>query len=147
MKKFISEGFILRLVLQAFDAEFEPNNLLKEYLSELIEKRLKQHFTYQSLYATAIDSLELLETLPRKLTDELEAVSSKTFLMKVTFEESAFLARNFSKIANRLTLGLIIAALLISAALLMQINTTFKLFGYPGFAMLVYLLQLVRLLC
>lgn len=37
--------------------------------------------------------------------------------------------------ANRITLGLVLAALIVGAALLMRVETTFRLFGYPGFAM------------
>jgi hypothetical protein len=43
------------------------------------------------------------------------------------------------KIANRITLGLILAALIIGAALLMRVETSFKLLGYPGIAMLLFL--------
>ena len=40
------------------------------------------------------------------------------------------------KIANRITLGLLLAALIIGAAMLMRVETTFRILGYPGLAML-----------
>ncbi len=43
------------------------------------------------------------------------------------------------KVANRITVGLLLAALLIGAALLMRVETSFPLFGYPGLAMLFFL--------
>jgi hypothetical protein len=43
------------------------------------------------------------------------------------------------KIANRITLGLVISALVVGAALLMRIETRFRLFGYPGLAILLFL--------
>ena len=45
----------------------------------------------------------------------------------------------FQKIANRISAGLILAALIVGASLLMQVNTRFQLFGYPGLAMLCFL--------
>jgi hypothetical protein len=45
----------------------------------------------------------------------------------------------FQKIANRITTGLILAALIIGASLLMQVETTFRVFGYPGLAMICFL--------
>jgi hypothetical protein len=42
------------------------------------------------------------------------------------------------QIANRITLGLLLAALIVGAAMLMQVETRFRLFGYPGFAMLFF---------
>ena len=43
------------------------------------------------------------------------------------------------KVANRITLGLLLASLIIGAAMLMRVETPFRLFGYPGFAMLFFL--------
>jgi hypothetical protein len=43
------------------------------------------------------------------------------------------------KVANRITLGLILAALIVGAALLMKVETSFQLFGYPGLAILLFL--------
>ena len=43
------------------------------------------------------------------------------------------------KIANRIALGLILAALIVGAALLMQVPTTFRILGYPGLAILFFL--------
>jgi ubiquinone biosynthesis protein len=43
------------------------------------------------------------------------------------------------KVANRITLGLLLAALVVGAAMLMRVETTFRLFGYPGLAMLFFL--------
>ena len=47
---------------------------------------------------------------------------------------------NLQKIANRIALGLVLAALIVGAALMMQVRTRFTLFGYPGLAILLFLL-------
>ena len=49
------------------------------------------------------------------------------------------LIEGLQKIANRVALGLVLAALIVGAALLMQVPTTFRIFGYPGLAMLFFL--------
>jgi hypothetical protein len=43
------------------------------------------------------------------------------------------------KIANRIATGLVLAALIIGASLLMRVDTPFRIFGYPGLAMLLFL--------
>ena len=43
------------------------------------------------------------------------------------------------KIANRITMGIILAALIVGASLLMRVDTAFRIFGYPGLAMLLFL--------
>ena len=45
----------------------------------------------------------------------------------------------FQKIANRIASGIILAALIIGASLLMRVETPFQLFGYPGLAILCFL--------
>jgi CHASE2 domain-containing sensor protein len=41
--------------------------------------------------------------------------------------------------ANRITTGIVLAALITGASLLMQIQTTFRIFGYPGLAIVCFL--------
>jgi hypothetical protein len=42
-------------------------------------------------------------------------------------------------VANRIALGLVLAALIVGAAMLMRVQTTFTILGYPGLAMLLFL--------
>jgi uncharacterized membrane protein YeaQ/YmgE (transglycosylase-associated protein family) len=44
------------------------------------------------------------------------------------------------KVANRITKGLIMSALIVGSTLMMRIDTHWRLFGYPGFAMLCFVL-------
>ena len=70
----------------------------------------------------------------------LDAVSNAEFEVKIKAVDVSLLISSFQKIANRITSGLILASLIIGAALLMQVHTNFTIFGYPGFAMLCFLL-------
>ncbi|MBT8422304.1 MAG: AarF/ABC1/UbiB kinase family protein, partial [Gammaproteobacteria bacterium] len=49
------------------------------------------------------------------------------------------LIESIRKIANRVTAGIVLAALIIGAAQLMKVETSFTLFGYPGLAMLLFM--------
>jgi ubiquinone biosynthesis protein len=53
--------------------------------------------------------------------------------------DEARLMEGLQKVANRITLGLVLAALIVGAALLMDVPTSFQLFGYPGIAILLFL--------
>lgn len=46
----------------------------------------------------------------------------------------------FQKVANRITLGLLLAALIIGAAMLMRVDTSFRILGYPGLSIIFFLL-------
>ena len=43
------------------------------------------------------------------------------------------------KIANRITLGLVLAALIVGSALLMDVPTSFRILGYPGLAIIFFI--------
>ena len=55
-----------------------------------------------------------------------------------TIDEDVII-KGLQKIANRITLGLVLPALIVGAALLMRVETPFRIFGYPGFAILCFL--------
>ena len=54
--------------------------------------------------------------------------------------DARHLLHGFEKIANRVTTGIILAALIVGAALMMRINSAFQIFGYPGIAMICFLI-------
>jgi uncharacterized YccA/Bax inhibitor family protein len=59
--------------------------------------------------------------------------------LKVDAIDERLLIEGLHKIANRIALGVILAALIIGAALLMHVPTRFQILGYPGLAMLFFL--------
>jgi hypothetical protein len=58
---------------------------------------------------------------------------------KVKAVDAKVMLDGMQKIANRITAGLVLAALIIGAALLMRVQTRFELFGYPGLAILCFI--------
>jgi len=63
------------------------------------------------------------------------------FGSKLTQAEE-FLA-GIHKIANRITVGVVIAALLVASSLMMRVPATTHLLGYPAVAMLGYLVAVI----
>ena len=59
--------------------------------------------------------------------------------MKVKAVDVALLMAGIHKVANRITSGLILAALIIGASLLMHVKTEFTILGYPGLAMIFFM--------
>jgi hypothetical protein len=53
------------------------------------------------------------------------------------------LISGFHKIANRITMGILMAALIIGAAMLIRVPTSFQLFGYPGLAIIFFIIAAV----
>ena len=70
----------------------------------------------------------------------LDALAHNDLSIKVDAIDEKNLLEAFQKIANRITLGLVIAALIVGAALLTRVETPFKILGYPGLAMIFFLI-------
>ena len=60
-------------------------------------------------------------------------------LVQVEVIDRVSIIEGLQKVANRIALGLVLAALIVGAAMLMRVPTAFTIFGYPGIAMLLFL--------
>ena len=69
----------------------------------------------------------------------MDALTNHELEVKIKAVDAQLVMEGFQKIANRITTGIVLAALIIGASLLMRIETSFRIFGYPGLAMLCFL--------
>jgi len=69
----------------------------------------------------------------------MDAVAESQVEVKVKAVDADLMMEGLQKVANRVTSGLILAAMIIGASLLMRIETSFQILGYPGIAMLFFL--------
>ena len=59
--------------------------------------------------------------------------------MRVEALDEANLLAALEKIGNRIAIGLVLAALIVGAALVMQVESSLTLFGYPALAIVLFL--------
>ncbi len=121
------------------DPKFDPHASIQRNASKLLRARIRTAFSPSTLFGAAIELKEFAEALPRRVNRILDAVAKNEFSVHVDAIEEQTLIDGFQKIANRVTTGLILAALIVGAAMLMRVDTDFKLFGYPGLAMLCFI--------
>ncbi len=124
---------------RGLDDKFNPNAAIRRHVSDILNQRLKKDVTAGKLFASILDLKDFVTGLPGRVNKILDIVGNSEFEVKVRAPDTNLLLEGFQKIANRITTGLILAALIIGAALLMQVPTSFQLLGYPGFAMLCFL--------
>src|SRR5258706_278210 len=91
-----------------------------------------------NLLAAAMDAKEFVEKLPGRVNKVMDALAEGQLTLNVQGIDEKELMRGVQKLANRVTTGLIIAALIVGAALLMRIDTSSKLFGYPSIAIVCF---------
>ena len=97
-------------------------------------------FSVSNMFGSLLELRDLVERLPSRLNRILDAVANNRLGLKLdTGIDTTGLMVSAQKIANRITMGLVLAALIVGAAMLMQVETSFRIFGYPGLAILLFL--------
>ncbi len=121
------------------DPDFDPDAAIQRNSTELMSKRLSKDTSKGSIYTTLLEMKEFASGLPVRLNRIMDAVANKDLEMKVRAVDAPVIMEGLQKIANRITTGVILAALIVGASLLMRVETPWTLFGYPGLAMLCFL--------
>jgi ubiquinone biosynthesis protein len=129
----------LDLVGRTLDPKFDPNASIRRNAEKIMQQRVWKAFSSTNLFGGLLEMKDLLMRLPSRFNRILDAIAHNEFKVKVETIDENVIIEGLQKIANRITLGLVLAALIIGAALLMQVETSFRIFGYPGFAMLCFL--------
>jgi predicted unusual protein kinase regulating ubiquinone biosynthesis (AarF/ABC1/UbiB family) len=125
------------------DPKFDPNDAVRRNAGQIMQQRLQKSATTGNIFTTAIEMREFVQELPSRVNRILDKVANDQLRIDVEAIDENALIEGFQKVANRITVGLVLAALIIGAALLMDIRTSFTLFGYPGLAIIFFLLAAV----
>jgi ubiquinone biosynthesis protein len=121
------------------DPEFDPNASIRRNAIGLMTRRMKHDMTQGSVLSTLLEAKDFVSHLPSRLNRLMDGAVSGELEVKVRAVDAKIVLDGMQKIANRITAGIILAALIIGAALLMRVPTPFQLFGYPGLAILCFL--------
>jgi ubiquinone biosynthesis protein len=129
----------LDLVGQTLDPKFNPNASIRRNAEKILQQRVWKALSPTNLLGGLLEMKDLLARLPGRLNRILDVIARNELKVKVDTIDEDVIINGLQKIANRITLGLVLAALIVGAALLMRVETSFRLFGYPGFAILCFL--------
>lgn len=118
---------------------FDPNESIRKHATALLQRRLRKSLETGSLYHSLLETNDLLQRLPTKLNKIVDLVADNELRVRVDTIDEIKLLAGLQKIANRIALGLVLAALIIAAALLIRVPSQYTLWGYPMLAMLFFL--------
>jgi predicted unusual protein kinase regulating ubiquinone biosynthesis (AarF/ABC1/UbiB family) len=126
----------LDLVGQTLDPKFNPNASIRRNAEKILQQRVWKALSPTNLLGGLLEMKDLLVRWPGRLNRILDAIAHNELKVKVETIDEDVIIEGLQKIANRITLGLVLAALIIGAALLARVETSFRIFGYPGFAII-----------
>ena len=127
-------------VVYTLDPNFDPNVIIRDRANEILQRNILKSVAPANLLSGVVDMKEFVEKLPNRVNRILDAAGNNDLRFKVDAIDEKVVLDGLQKVANRITLGLVVAALIVGAAMLMRVETTFRIFGYPGLAMILFLL-------
>lgn len=126
-------------VVMTLDPSFDPTGTIRDQASSLMARRMVKAASPANLFSKALEVKDFADRLPGRVNRLLDMATNNDFVVQVDAIDEKLLMEGLQKIANRITLGLVLAALIVGAAMLMRIETSFTILGYPGLAMLLFL--------
>lgn len=119
------------------DPGFSPTEAIRENATDISAAGLKM--SPGGIVAAAIESKTLVTQFPKRANRIMDSLADGEFRLKVDAIDEQRLHTVIQRVANRLTLGIIIAATILGAALMMRVPSTWTVLGYPGLAMVFFL--------
>ncbi|HEY9422764.1 MAG TPA: AarF/UbiB family protein, partial [Thermoanaerobaculia bacterium] len=124
----------------SLDPSVDPNDIVREHSDSVMRRHMLKRLSPGNMITSVLEMQELVQNLPSRVNSVLDTLASNNVQIKVDAFDETRLMDNLQKIANRIALGLVLAALIVGAALMMQVRTRFQIFGYPGLAMLLFMM-------
>ncbi len=125
------------------DPDFDPNESIRANAAEILQQRLARSATPGSVFANVLEAKDFLVNVPGQLNRILENLAENSMEIRVHAFDEDRLMSGIHNVANRITVGLVLSALIVGAALLMRVPTPFTVLGYPGIAMMFFMVAAV----
>ena len=125
------------------DPNFEPSTVIRQRATEILQRNLMKSMAPGNLIGGVVELKEFAEKLPSRINKILDTIGTNEFKVKVDAIDEKAIMEGFQKVANRISLGLVLAALIMGAAMLMRVETSFRILGYPGFPMIFFLIAAI----
>lgn len=127
-------------IIAILSPDYDLQERIRTYVEELMHQHMKQQLKAGDLLRSLLESKQLMEKLPYRLNKISEDLAAHRFKIQMDiFDERRFILA-LQKVANRITTAIIVAALILGAALIMRIPTRWTIYGYPGFAVILFII-------
>jgi ubiquinone biosynthesis protein len=116
---------------------FDPNEEIRGHLQSIMQRKMAASASPANLLTAALDAKEFAENLPSRVNQVMDALAEGQLTLNVQGIDEAELMRGIQKIANRVTAGVITAALVLGASLVSRSDDSEALFGQPALAVVL----------
>lgn len=118
------------------DPDFDPAAAVRDSLGTLLRSGLT--ISPAGVMSAALEAKEFTANLPRRGNRILDALAEGELSIRVHAIDEERLHTVLHRVANRLTMGIVIAATVLGAAMMMRVRTDHQVLGYPTVAMVFF---------
>ena len=105
-------------VARALDPQLDVNEAIRRNGADLMTKRIRKTITSGSVIASVLEAKEFAQKLPGRVNRVLDSLAASELKLKVELTDHGEILEGLQKIANRISIGLVVAALILAAALI-----------------------------
>ncbi|HEV7837057.1 MAG TPA: AarF/UbiB family protein [Gemmatimonadaceae bacterium] len=122
--------FNLDAVTRSLDPNFNPTEAIRDYTSEIANKRARRDLSPSRLFQLAAETSDLVRALPHRLDVFTQKLVGDDFAVRVDTPQLGSLLLGLEKVANRIFTGLVLGGLLVASGLLMAYQPRLAMIGF-----------------
>jgi predicted unusual protein kinase regulating ubiquinone biosynthesis (AarF/ABC1/UbiB family) len=105
-------------VARALDPHLDVNEAIRRNGADLMTRRIRKTVTSGSVLSAVLEAKEFAEKLPGRVNRVLDSLAASELKLKIELIDHGEILDGLQKIANRISIGLVVAALILAAALI-----------------------------
>jgi ubiquinone biosynthesis protein len=117
---------------------FDADEAVRRHAMQVLRGTMLDELTPSSMLRGLLDTKELVEQLPGRANTILSNLAEGSFRVRVDAVDAEQLVAALQRLGNRVTAGLVLAALIVGAAMLGGIETDATILGYPALALVFF---------
>lgn len=126
-------------IANLLDPAFDPHEAIRANAMRVAQRHLLQSSRRTSLVSSLLDARDFVQELPGRLNRALDAVGDNNLEVRVRVIDESEVLTGLHQMANRISMALVLAALIVGASLMMRVPSRFTVLGYPVLAVLFFL--------
>jgi predicted unusual protein kinase regulating ubiquinone biosynthesis (AarF/ABC1/UbiB family) len=120
--------------------DFDPAEHVRKAAAELLLKHIAKDVSPGNVMRFVLALKDIAQQVPRTASFVLDQIANNELRLKIDAFDEKRLVRSIQKLANRVTLGILLGSLIVGAGLLSYVPTSFTILGYPAVAIIFFLI-------
>lgn len=130
----------LEPLCRKLDPDLDPVRTMKDMAMRLVEEQFRRDISVERLLALLLELRSFVYEVPLSARRLVTQMANNELRVGIEIEKANEMQLAIRDVANRITLGVITAALILGSAFLLRMDVGMRVFGYPLFALVGFLM-------